>query len=97
MHRDIKPQNILHDDKGNFKLSDFGVAVMLEKEDLFHNNQGTYQFYPPEACKPEFEAYSGKMGDIWALGISFFAFVFHSVPYHNHNLRELFISIEQDP
>lgn len=97
MHRDIKPQNILCDDKGNFKISDFGVAVMLDKEDLFSNNQGTYQFYPPEACKKDFEAYSGKMADIWALGVSFYAFVYHQVPFHNENPRELLKVIESEP
>lgn len=38
---------------------------------------------PPEACDKDKvkDGYSGKAADIWALGITFFAFVYLDVPF----------------
>lgn len=45
LHRDIKPDNIMIDDEGNFVLSDFGFAMNLEDQDLV---KGTEGYMPPE-------------------------------------------------
>ena len=54
IHRDIKPGNILFDEKGNAKLSDFSLARRDQDEPLTQENvlPGTLSTLPP-SCSPE--------------------------------------------
>jgi serine/threonine kinase 32 len=50
VHRDIKTDNILIDEEGHCKLSDFNVASIIKGEDRFASTEGNFFFYPPEFC-----------------------------------------------
>ena len=73
MHRDIKPGNIFYaedKDKGKYLLADFGISRIVEKGDLAHTYQGTWQFAAPE----QFDGLTGRNGydhrvDIYSLGL----------------------------
>lgn len=70
VHRDVKPGNILLDDRMHVKLADFGSAKFAdstEKEDF----QGTLAYVSPEMLKRE---RTGSPSDLWSLGILIYMF-----------------------
>ncbi|CAH0489115.1 hypothetical protein KXD40_002338 [Peronospora effusa] len=75
LHRDIKPENILlaSGDSGDIKLSDFGIAKILEDEDdgarsrgRAYTSCGTDYYVAPEVLNGE--GYDSKV-DLWSLGV----------------------------
>ena len=65
IHRDIKPDNILVSDAGDYKLGDFGVAKTAERT-MAGTRTGTPNFVAPEVYHNE--PY-GKSVDIYSLGM----------------------------
>ncbi len=63
VHRDIKPDNILHDGKGNFYLADFGLSKRL---DMSTSAVGSLLFVSPDIFQPGLQ--TTKM-DVWGIGI----------------------------
>ncbi|MCQ2820799.1 MAG: protein kinase [archaeon] len=78
VHRDLKLQNILLDDKFKIKIGDLGFS----KQALGHLNTlcGTPAYAPPEMFikKP----YDGFKADIYSLGICLFAIVMGKLPFY---------------
>jgi tRNA A-37 threonylcarbamoyl transferase component Bud32 len=67
IHRDIKSDNVLLKGNGGVKLSDFGFAVQLTKEQSNRNSvAGTPNWMAPELIAKK--AYNTKV-DIWSLGV----------------------------
>jgi len=79
-HRDIKPNNVLIDDKGNAKLSDAGTAKYVGDEESYYSLsgiQGAINYKAPELIKHEKDPLKnplmknclGKI-DSWSLGLT---------------------------
>lgn len=73
LHRDIKPANLLLDLEGTTWVTDFGLAKLVEDEDLTKTGDilGTLRYMSPE----RFEGFCDVRADIYSLGLTLFELV----------------------
>ena len=70
LHRDIKPSNLLVDAGGTVWVLDFGLAKLMEQDDLSQPGEvaGTLRYAPPE----RFQGKSDARSDIYCLGLTLY-------------------------
>jgi len=71
IHRDIKPVNILMTHDGTPKIADFGIAKLLDPENLKRNHTpacGVHKYMAPEF----FNGVYDYPADIYALAVTLF-------------------------
>lgn len=80
IHRDIKPQNILIDEDGNVKITDFGIATTLSETSFTKTNSvlGTVHYISPEQARG---GTATKKSDIYALGIVLYELLTGELPF----------------
>jgi len=81
VHRDVKPQNVLIDEEGSAKVTDFGIARSLEEEGLTVAGRvlGTTDYVSPEQALGH--DVNGQ-SDIYSLGIVLYEMLVGDVPFH---------------
>jgi eukaryotic-like serine/threonine-protein kinase len=84
VHRDIKPQNVLIDEEGSAKVTDFGIARSLDEEGLTADGRvlGTTDYVSPEQALGH--DVNGQ-SDIYSLGVVLFEMLTGDVPFHGEN------------
>lgn len=88
IHRDLKPQNIMIQDDGQIKITDFGIAMALNSTQLTQTNSvmGSVHYLPPEQA-------SGKgstiKSDIYSMGIIFYELLTGELPFKGENAVEI--------
>ncbi|WAA13651.1 Stk1 family PASTA domain-containing Ser/Thr kinase [Fervidibacillus halotolerans] len=84
IHRDIKPQNILIDKKGNVKITDFGIAQALTSTTITNTNSllGSVHYISPEQARG---GMTTKKSDIYSLGIVMFEMLTGRVPFQGES------------
>lgn len=90
-HRDLKPQNILLDTKGNLKVSDFGLSVLHQTDTILSTTCGSPNYIAPEVIVSE--NYYGAAADIWSCGVILFELLAGFSPFEDSNLIDQFHKI----
>lgn len=80
IHRDIKPHNILIDDNGNVKITDFGIAMALSATSITQTNSvlGSVHYLSPEQARG---GMANNKSDIYSLGIVMFELLTGRLPF----------------
>lgn len=80
IHRDIKPQNILMDEEGNVKVTDFGIATSLGATSYTQTNSviGTVHYLSPEQARG---GLATMKSDLYALGIVLYELLTGELPF----------------
>ena len=88
LYRDLKLENILLDEEGHVRLTDFGVSKLGKAStDKFTSVVGTREYFSPEMIKRE--GY-GKPYDFYCLGCVLYIMLTGSLPYFQGNWTEMY-------
>lgn len=90
IHRDIKPQNIMILEDGMVKITDFGIAMALNSNELTQTNSvmGSVHYLPPEQANGNGATIKS---DIYSLGILMYELLTGTLPFKGDNAVEIAI------
>ena len=89
-HLDLKPQNILLDDEGNPKITDFGLAGIGARNSLSMQVGFSPLYAAPEQIDPATFGKPDARTDIYLLGMIFYELLTGEMPYEGSSPTALF-------
>ena len=95
IHRDIKPSNLLLDAQGNVWVTDFGLAKLVEGDELSqsHDLVGTLRFMAPE----RFRGVTDPPGDVYSLGATLYELLTLRPAFAGRDQARLIEQITHEP
>lgn len=94
LHRDVKPENILHTSEGKVKLTDFGISKEMHLADVSSTFVGTATYMAPERAAGDNYSFES---DIWSAGMVFYELAAGRYPFCTSSFPELFVALCEGP
>ncbi|KAK8751737.1 hypothetical protein OTU49_010021, partial [Cherax quadricarinatus] len=81
IHRDVKDENVILNNKFHVKLIDFGSSAFTKPGKMFSQFAGTVEYCSPEVLKGN--KYSGYELEIWSLGVTLYTLMYGENPFYD--------------
>ncbi|XP_056847180.1 serine/threonine-protein kinase TOUSLED-like isoform X3 [Raphanus sativus] len=94
IHYDLKPGNVLFDEFGVAKVTDFGLSKIVEDNtgsqgmELTSQGAGTYWYLPPECFELSKTPMISSKVDVWSVGVLFYQMLFKKRPFGHDQSQE---------
>ncbi|MDV7753405.1 Stk1 family PASTA domain-containing Ser/Thr kinase [Enterococcus casseliflavus] len=95
IHRDLKPQNVLINEDGVVKITDFGIAIALSETSITQTNSmlGSVHYLSPEQARGSMAT---NQSDIYAIGIILYEILTGKVPFDGESAVTIALKHFQD-
>ncbi|XP_072992946.1 serine/threonine-protein kinase TOUSLED isoform X1 [Typha latifolia] len=94
IHYDLKPGNVLFDEVGAAKVTDFGLSKIVEDDvgsqgmELTSQGAGTYWYLPPECFDLSKTPFISSKVDVWSAGVILYQMLFGRRPFGHDQTQE---------